>query len=274
MARARARLIRGFLLAGAVGIGAAAAPLVAAGPAAAAPAAGRVATFAGGGFDKCGVPSIADLNAWSSSPYRAFNIYIGGVNAACPQRVSASFVKSATGLGWGIIATYVGLQAPSNQCGCQSIVPSKAAGEGAAAAAQAVKELAAMGIGTGNVVYDDMEGYTTGSTNTPAVLAFLQGWTKKLHALGYVSGVYSGAGSGIADLVTKYGTTYVEPDDIWIADWNYKKTVQDPYVPAADWSNHQRIHQYNGGKSHTYGGVTLNVDGDWCDGAVVAASSL
>jgi hypothetical protein len=272
MASARSGVLRILLLTGFVAVAAGVAPLVAAGAAGA--AVPRAGTFTGEGFDGCTLPSATDLKDWSPSPYRALNIYIGGVNAACPHHPGSKWAKGVTALGWSLIPTFVGLQAPSNECGCASIVPAKASAEGAGAANEAVKELKAMGIGAGNVVYYDMEGYTRGSTNTPAVLSFLAAWTKKLHALGYVSGVYSGAASGISDLVSEYGTSYLEPDDIWIADWNGEETVSDPYVPAADWSDHQRLHQYNGGENLTYGGVTLNIDGDYCDGAVVTAASL
>jgi hypothetical protein len=269
MRHVRARLLRRLLLTSALFT-------TALGAAVAAPAGatGAAATFTGGGFDSCSLPSTTQLTDWSSSPYRAFNVYIGGVNAACPHHPGATWTKNVTALGWALIPTFVGRQAPVNNCGCTSIVPADASAEGAGAANQAVKELVAMGIGAGNVVYYDMEGYTVGSTNTPAVLKFLAAWTKKLHALGYLSGVYSGAKTGISDLVSKYGTSYLEPDDIWIADWNGAKTVSDPHVPAGDWSDHQRLHQYSGDHDETYGGVTFQIDGDWCDGAVVTAASL
>jgi hypothetical protein len=103
--------------------------------------------------------------------------------------------------------------------------------------------------------------------NTAAVLAFLAAWTSELHAAGYLSGVYSSASSAITDLVNQQGTGYLEPDDIWVGDWNNKRTTSDPYVPSSDWSTGNRIHQYQGAHNDTYGGVTLNVDSDYLDGA-------
>ena len=35
------------------------------------------------------------------------------------------------------------------------------------------------------------------------------------------------------------------------------------------WADHQRVHQYKGGHKETWGGVTINVDSDYVDGAVV-----
>jgi hypothetical protein len=117
-----------------------------------------------------------------------------------------------------------------------------------------------------------MEAYTPGSATT-VVHNFLTAWTTTLHAAGYVSGVYSSAASGISDLAHAYGTSFKEPDDVWIADWNGLHTTRDPYVPSGDWPNHQRLHQYSGGVNQTYGGVTMNIDGDYIDGAVANSGS-
>ncbi len=232
--------------------------------------------FTGRGFDPCSTPSLATMSAWRVSPYHAVGVYIGGVNEACSQpNLTTAWVNAESAAGWHLIPTYVGLQAPSNSCGCgaMSSTPSKAYSEGQAAAADAMSQAAAVGIGRGNPIYDDMEAYGRGGSNTTAVLSFLSGWTAALHARHYLSGVYSSGASGIADLVSRWGTTYLEPDELWIADWNNARTTSDPYVPAADWANHQRLHQYDGGADVTYGGVTLNIDGDYLDGATAAGGS-
>lgn len=226
------------------------------------------AVYTGLGFDACAAPSASQMSAWGASPYRALGVYIGGANAACAQpNLTASWVASEVAAGWHLIPTYVGLQAPSNDCGCASITPSQAGAEGAAAAGDAVNDALAIGLPAGNPIYYDMEGYTRGSTNTSAVLSFLSAWTSQLHADGYASGVYSSAGSGITDLANQAGTGYVEPDDIWFADWNGQQTTNSSYVPAADWPANQRLHQYRGAHNESYGGVTINVDNDYLDGA-------
>jgi hypothetical protein len=213
------------------------------------------------------------MSAWSSSPYRAIGVYLGGVNAACSQgNLTGGWVATEVDAGWHLIPIYVGLQAPNNGCGCSGITPDRAADQGAAAADDAVADAQSLGIPAGNPIYDDMESYATGGTNTSAVLAFLSAWTAELHAKGYVSGVYSSASTGVSDLVSQYGTGYSEPDDLWIADWNDQKSTSDPYVPAADWSNHQRLHQYSGDHTETYGGATLDIDGDYLDGATAGTS--
>jgi hypothetical protein len=230
------------------------------------------AVYTGLGFDVCATPSAASMSAWSISPYRAVGIYLGGANMACSQpNLNATWVALQSAAGWHLIPIYVGLQAPTNSCGCAAISPSAAASQGTAAAADAIAEAQAVGLGAGNPIYFDMEAYSPGTTNTAAVLAFLGGWTAQLHASGYASGVYSSANSGIRDLAAQYGTTYVEPDDIWVARWNETQNTLEPNVPAAAWAAHQRLHQYDGGHNETYGGVTLNIDGDYLDGATAAA---
>ncbi|HEY2772333.1 MAG TPA: DUF1906 domain-containing protein [Solirubrobacteraceae bacterium] len=224
--------------------------------------------YTGLGFDACAAPSTSAMSAWGSSPYRAVGIYIGGANEGCAQpNLNAGWVTTETDAGWHLIPTYVGLQAPGACGGCAVISSSQAAVQGAAAAQDAVTNAQALGIGAGNPIYDDMEGYSRGGTSTKSVLAFLSAWTSKLHALGYVSGVYSSGDSGIADLAAEQGTGYLEPDDIWTARWNNQQNTADPQVASTEWANHQRLHQYSGGHNATYGGVTINIDSNYLDGA-------
>jgi Domain of unknown function (DUF1906) len=228
--------------------------------------------YTGPGFDACHAPSPQAMSAWASSPYRAIGIYIGGVNAACPPssdpNLTPSWISNEAAAGWHFIPTYVGLQAPSNSCGCSGITPSQASAEGTADAQDAVRQAQSLGVAPGSPIYDDMEFYPRNSTNTSAVLAYLSSWTSQLHTSGYLSGVYGNADSAITDLVNQYGTAYVEPDDIWIAHWNGQQTTSDSAVPSTEWASHQRIHQYNGGHNETYGGVTINIDSDYLDSAV------
>jgi len=213
------------------------------------------------------------MSAWGASPYRAVGVYIGGENRACSQlNLSASWVSGEAAAGWSFIPIYVGLQAPG-ACGCAALSTnvSTAAAQGASDALSAVDDAQALGIGPGNPIYDDMEGYSTGASNSAAVTAFLSGWTSQLHAEGYVSGVYSSADSGVRDLAARWGTGYAEPDDIWFARWNGAQSTTDPALPAGDWASHQRLHQYSGAHNETYGGATINVDGNYLDGATAGA---
>jgi hypothetical protein len=227
------------------------------------------AIYTGLGFDACSAPSAHAMSAWGASPFRAAGVYIGGINSACAQpNLTAAWVSGVVAAGWHLIPTYVGYQG-GGSCGgsCSTISSSQATAEGTAAANDAVSRAEALGIPAGNPIYDDMEQYSRSTAHTAAVLAYLSAWTTQLHAAGYLSGVYSSASSAITDLVNEQGTGYTEPDDIWVGDWNAKQTASDPYVPSSDWASHDRIHQYSGAHNDTYGGVTLNVDSDYLDGA-------
>jgi hypothetical protein len=243
--------------------------------AAASPRVRAASVYTGPGFDVCDTPSTRTMSAWSASRYRAIGVYIGGVNAACSEgNLTRSWVTTEVAAGWHLILIYVGLQAPSNGCGCTGMSTSNAGTQGAAAADDAIAQAQALGIPSGNPIYDDMEGYSTGGSNTSAVMSFLSAWTAELHAKGYVSGVYSSGASGIADLAARYHSGYLEPDDLWIADWNGEQSTSDPYVPASDWSNHRRLHQYSGDHTETYGGASLDIDGDYIDGATAGTSGV
>jgi hypothetical protein len=233
--------------------------------------------FTGLGFDACAAPSSRTMSAWGASPYRAIGVYIGGDNRGCSQpNLTASWVSAQTAAGWHLIPTYVGLQAPTSACGsCGKLSAARATAQGEEAAVDAVAQAASVAMGPGSPIYFDMEGYSRTSSSSAATLTFLEAWTVKLHALGYVSGVYSSGASGIADLADEVGTGYVLPDNIWVANWNGQATATDPYLPANGWNQHQRIHQYRGGHDETYGGATINIDNNYVDGGTVgiAASS-
>jgi hypothetical protein len=232
--------------------------------------------FTGLGFDACSAPSARSMNAWRESPYRAVGVYIGGVNRACSQpNLTPEWVAAQTAAGWHLIPTYVGLQAPTSACSsCAKLSSSQATAQGTAAAIDAVEAASEVAMGPGSPIYFDMESYSRTSSASAATLAFLEAWTKKLHALGYVSGVYSSSASGIADLGNQVGSGYELPDHLWIANWNGSTSTSDPVVPSTAWTPHKRIHQYKGGHNETYGGVTINIDNDSVDGATVGEATL
>jgi hypothetical protein len=216
------------------------------------------------------------MSAWSDSPYRAIGVYIGGLNRGCSQpNLTASWVAEQTAAGWHLIPTYVGLQAPTSSCSsCATLSPGSASSQGAAAAEDAVEQAQLVGIGAGSPIYFDMESYVRTSSASSSTLNFLAAWTNALRAAGYDSGVYSSSASGIADLASRLGSGYAQPDDLWIANWNGRTSTSDPYVPASAWSEHQRIHQYRGGHDETYGGVTINIDNNSVDGETVGSATL
>jgi len=236
--------------------------------------AAQTAVYTGPGFDTCSAPSTGSMSAWLASPYRSIGIYVGGANRACGDgNLSPSWVSTVVGQGFRLAPLYVGLQAPCVfQGGLATIPTGDPAGAGAAAADDAVVRAQSFGIGAGNPVYFDMEGYDDSQSACVATVdAFLRSWTAELHRRGYLSGLYSSAASGIRDQAAMTGRPgYTVPDDVWIADWNGVAGVfGDPYVGDGYWSNHQRLHQYQGDHLETYGGVTIDIDSDYDDGAVV-----
>jgi hypothetical protein len=239
--------------------------------AAPAPVASGAEAFTGLGFDACAAPSSRTMAAWGASPYRAIGVYIGGANRACSQpNLTASWVSDQVDAGWHLIPTYVGLQAPSSGCSsCAKLIPSRATAQGTESAEDAVADAQEIGIGPGSPIYFDMEAYSRSSSNTAAVLTFLSAWTTQLHALGYVSGVYSSGASGILDLGRAIGGPYLLPDNVWSANWNNAQNTIEPYLPSTAWPTHQRIHQYRGGHNEAYGLVTINLDNNFVDGATV-----
>ena len=229
------------------------------------------------GFDTCTAPSTAAMSSWLASPYRVVATYLGGMNWACSYgNFTASWVQRVAAEGWRFMPLWVGPQAPCTTIPyVATINPSQAAAEGQSQARSAVAAARSFGYGQGTPVYFDMEAYSTSNSScSRAVLNFLGGWTRALHAAGYVSGVYSSAQSGIKDLDRQYtNSSYPRPDDIWIADWNSEPVLTDPAVRNGDWANHQRLHQYAGPHGETWGGGTLDIDSDAADGLVAGLST-
>ena len=233
--------------------------------------------FSGYGFDACTAPSLEAMDAWLASPYRAIGIYLGGSNRACADgNLTPAWVNSVRATGWNLLPLWVGRQSACvSQKGLELIGSGSAGSQGKAAADNAAARAAYFGLEAGSPIYYDMEGYTPTASCTLAVQRFVGAWTNELHVKGYAAGVYGSAGSTIRDLVSMLedGTDGV-PDNIWIARWNGIETVfGEPEVSDEYWNNHQRVHQYRGGHKETYGGVTINIDSNYVDGAVVAAAA-
>jgi Domain of unknown function (DUF1906) len=237
-------------------------PVQLATPAAITPAAAQ-GLVRGRGFDTCAAPSAATMKSWLASPYRAIGIYIGGVNRACAQaNLTPAWIKTIQGEGWHYFPLYVGLQASCVAAfGDAPISAGSAGAEGKAAADDAVTQAAGLGIPAGTPIIYDMEGYRGGCG--PEVTTFLSAWDSELHARGYVAGIYESF-SNIGDLISASGRI-TEPDVIHYADWDGLATTGSSYMPASMWTNHQRIHQYQGGHNETYNGATVNIDNDQLD---------
>src|SRR5262249_8066519 len=153
-----------------------------------------------------------------------------------------------------------------------STTQATAAAQGRTAADDAASLAGALGLPPGSPIYFDMEGYKLNDgACTKAVQAFVTGWVTELRSSSFLPGVYGSAASTIRD-VSSLGAAL--PDVVWIANWNGVESVfGDPFVSDTLWANHQRAHQYKGGHKETWGGVTINIDSSYVDGAVVGAAS-
>ena len=227
-------------------------------------------TFVGRGFDTCTAPSQSAMNAWrASSPYRAVGIYISGGSRSCAQpNLTATWVSNQVANGWRLIPIELGYQAP---CGTRtpkmSANAATARTQGGTAADSAVSAAQALGIGAGSTIYNDIEAYPSNASCRAAVLSFLSGWTQRLHTRGYLAGLYSSGSSGIRDVCDAYDdTAYTRLDQIWIAWWNgVADTDGGSYCADDRYPNHQRLHQYAGEVTETWGGVTIRIDRNYLD---------
>jgi hypothetical protein len=236
-------------------------------------------TFKGLGFDACTAPPSATMKAWLASPYRAVGIYFGGANRGCTQaNLTAAWVTEQHAAGWHLLPIYVGPQASCTTSTKQlRIDNANAAAQGRAIADDAVNQARAVALAAGSTLIYDMESYhaETDPACRAGVLAFMNAWTARLHDGGYISGFYSSASSGVADVVGAYNTPgYVQPDFIDFARWDTKVTTVDPSIAADYWPGRRRIKQYLGGHPETYGGVTINVDNDYVDVAPLPSAGI
>jgi hypothetical protein len=223
-------------------------------------------SYRGRGFDACTAPSQSSMDTWKDdSPYSAVGIYIGGVNRGCSQsRLTAQWVRNQYANGWRFLPFYVGPQPASGGCGSACTALTSPTAQGTAAAEDAVRQAAALGLGKGTVLYNDIEAYPRSTAVTTTVLTYLRAWTERLHTLGYRSGAYGSTASLVADLVAHEKDTTL-PDVLHFAHWNDQANTTDAALPARLWADHRRVHQYSGNRTETYGGVTINIDRDQLD---------
>jgi peptidoglycan hydrolase-like protein with peptidoglycan-binding domain len=280
----RARSRRGRFTRWAVGLAVAASvfapPLAAPAGAANPPTPGN---FTGFGFDQCLAPTQQAMDAWlTSSPFWAVGIYISGDSRACRSQpnLTPAWISSQLAKGWRLLPITLGPQASCNPRFPRydddvKIDPDPAKGyraarvQGRQEAISAVEVAKGLGIVPGSTLWYDMEAYDIGNTDCrESALAFTSAWTKKLHVLDYVSGVYSSAASGIKamdDARVNRPNAWTLPDRIWIADWDQKANTSSTYVRSDGWLPGNRMKQYRGGHDETHGGVTINIDSNFLD---------
>lgn len=232
------------------------------------PATGSTTTYDGLAFDTCTAPTLSTMRAWRASPYRAVGVYIGGVNRGCAQpELTRSWVRRTTRMGWRLLPIYMGRQARcSTRTDSVKIGRDRAAIQGRKAARNAVAKARALGMRAGSAVYLDLEHYdATAARCRAAVLEYVSAWSRQMHRLGYLSGVYAHQDSGALHLAQTYRSTAprARTDALWIARWDRSDALRGwPTVPNAFWARSQRAKQYRGDHLETWGGVTLNIDND------------
>ncbi len=264
----------------------AAAPLPA--PAAEEEGAGNPATpgnFTGFGFDQCLAPVQWQMNKWlQHSPFLAVGIYISGDSRACRSQpnLTPKWVATQLRKGWRLLPITLGPQAS-----CQPRFPryhddfkispkpgksgrySTARKMGRAEANKTVRDAKALGIVPGSTLWYDLEGFDSSNKDCrESALAFLHAWTRRLHDLDYVSGVYSSAGSGIRaldDARVHRPNAYVLPDRVWIARWDGRANTSTSYIREDGWRPGNRMKQFQGGHDEKWGGVTINIDRNFLD---------
>ena len=241
--------------------------------------------FTGYGFDQCHAPDQRAMNRWlTHSPFLAVGIYISGNSRACRDQpnLTPTWISTQLAKGWRLLPITLGPQAS-----CQPRFPrydddpkinpkrgtngnyDDAREQGTAEATKTVTDAQALGIVPGSTLWYDLEGFDSSLRDCrESALAFLSAWTDQLHALGYVSGVYSSAGSGIKMLdqarLERPGK-FTLPDMIWIARWDLQANTSTSYIAEDGWRPGRRMKQYQGGHDETWGGVRINIDRNYLD---------
>ena len=235
--------------------------------------------FTGYAFDACDAPSPRTMDHWRThSKYWGIGIYIAGMNRACDAQpnLTTSWVSEQSRKGWHLLPLVVGRQASCSPKGYYvgkriSADPHKdyaeARAQGRSAAESGVNAAHDLGIARKTTLWYDLEHFDTGVKRCRlSSLAFTSAWSRRLHELGYRSGFYSSASSGITVLDRARRRTpqrYTFPDYLWIAEWNGRDTVRSDYIGEKRWWPHRRVHQYRGGHDERHGGSRLNVDSNF-----------
>ena len=231
-------------------------------------------SFTGYAFDACTAPSQAEMNQWlTTSPFWGVGVYIGGSTRQCEDQpnLTAGWVTRQISRGWKVLPIWVGPQAscttyPDRINETPGDDYSAARAQGRTEAAAAADAASRLGISSGSTLWYDLEDFDLGSSDDcrRSALSFLSAWTKRLHGLGYASGIYANVAAAVhaldyADSVSR--GSYAMPDAVWYA-WDNGRA--DTYIPprwvrAGSWVG-ARAHQYALDMPATYGQLTLTID--------------
>jgi len=221
-------------------------------------------------MDAASAPALSTIAAWQrASPYSAIGVYIP-VSSSVDDRydktqsnLDANWVRSVRAGGWQVLPIYVGRQAP-NKCTARTFHYvsgniSTAAAQGRSAASDAAASAARLGIPASAPIMYDMEAYAAGC-KTNVLRAFYDGWTRQLHALGRMSGIYGSRDSTITDVASMPSHGLLGPDVVWAATASGKaQTASLPPLPNGTWAG-KRMNQFNLGVTRKYGGEAINID--------------
>ncbi len=239
--------------------------------------------FTGYGFDQCLAPTQSAMNAWlRHSPFWAVGIYISGESRACRDQpnLTPAWISKQLKNGWRLLPITLGPQASCSdrfpRYGTDETIDPRSASSYGAARAQGRREAVdavgvarSLGIVEGSTLWYDLEAYDIGNLHCrESALSFTSAWTRKLHRLGYVSGVYSSAASHILAMddarVDRPGR-FALPDRIWIARWDGVANTSTSYIREDGWRPGGRMKQYRGPDKETHGGVTIDIDRNYLD---------
>ena len=251
--------------------------------------------FTGYGFDQCLAPTQATMDTWmENSPFSAVGIYISGNSRACRSQpnLTPTWISTQLAKGWRLLPITLGPQSscvgrfPRYGASIDPTIKERSAnvrlrapaGRRRGAVRGRRRDGARHHAGQHALVRPRGLVERQRRSCRESALSFLQGVDQELHRLGYVSGVYSSAGSGmvILDNARKTRPTYVLPDRIWIARWDGVANTSTSYISDDGWRPGGRMKQYKGGHDETWGGVTINIDSNYLDlgkGSVQAASA-
>jgi len=221
-------------------------------------------------MDAASAPSLSTMAAWQkASPYSAIGVYIpvsSGVDNRYDKtqsNLTASWVSTVRARGWNVLPIYVGRQAP-NKCTSRTFHYvsgniTTAAAQARSAASDAAASAARLGIPASAPIMYDMEAYTPGCK--PNVMrAYYDAWTRQLHALGRMSGIYGSRDSTITDVASMASHGKLGPDVVWAATATGKaQTASMPPLANGTWSG-KRMNQFNLGVTRKYGGTAINID--------------
>ena len=189
-------------------------------------------------------------------------------------------MNTVTGHGWQLLPIWVGAQAPCTPLGNTTKISARSERrdqpgvlEGLAAADRA----AALGLGWLAPVYFDMEAYPSGGACTEALRASRS--AGRTHCTSADTSPATTAACARASSTRRaVDPAAPQPDRRGVDRGVERRTehlrVQQPGCALWDgwWSNHRRVHQFQGGHDEVWGGATITMDSNAVDGPTFPCS--